>query len=80
MSNPEISDAADMLEIPWQKLSAEALDGLLEELVTRDGTDYGEIELSTEEKAANLRQALVEKRAAIAFSPETESWSVIPRD
>ncbi|HCS25878.1 MAG TPA: hypothetical protein DIW43_00395 [Spongiibacteraceae bacterium] len=80
MSEPSANDSADMLEIPWQKLTPEALDGLIEELVTRDGTDYGDVELTTEEKAANLRKALEEKRAAIAFSPETESWSVIPRD
>lgn len=80
MSEPSANDSADMLEIPWQKLTPEALAGLIEELVTRDGTDYGDVELTTEEKAANLRKALEEKRAAIAFSPETESWSVIPRD
>ncbi|MFT5576242.1 MAG: hypothetical protein ACI89D_001763 [Bermanella sp.] len=80
MSDALTNDTADMLEIPWQKLSTEALDGLLEEMVTRDGTDYGEVELSMEDKAASLRLALVEKRAAIAFAPDTETWSIIPRD
>ena len=69
----------EILEIPWQKLSGEAFEGMLEELVTRDGTDYGEIELSTEEKLAQLRLALEEGRAAIAFCPENESWSVIEK-
>ena len=41
---------ADYLEIPWQKLSEDAFQGMLEELVSRDGTDYGERELSQEEK------------------------------
>lgn len=78
MSETDSRDVPDMLEVPWQKLSPDALHGLLEELVTRDGTDYGAVELTTEEKAANLRKALEDKRAAIAFSPETETWSVIP--
>ncbi|MBB3046142.1 hypothetical protein FHR99_000378 [Litorivivens lipolytica] len=73
-------DAPDMVEIPWQKLTPEALQGLLEELVTRDGTDYGEVELSMDEKVARLRKALEDKRAVIAFSPETESWVVQSRD
>ncbi len=30
---------ADYLEIPWQKLSEDAFQGMLEELVSRDGTD-----------------------------------------
>lgn len=70
---------SEYLEIPWQKLSDEAFEGMLEELVSRDGTDYGERELSREEKLAQLRLALEEGRAAIAFSPETESWSVIAK-
>lgn len=80
MSEPFADDAGGMLEIPWQKLSPEALEGLIQELVTRDGTDYGAVELTTEEKAANLLKALEQKRASIAFSPDTETWSVIPRD
>ncbi|WP_372747922.1 YheU family protein [Litorivivens sp.] len=73
-------DSSEMVEIPWQKLSPDAFQGLLEELVTRDGTDYGAEELSTGEKVENLRRLLEQKRAVIAFSPESESWSVIPKD
>ncbi|MDF1691609.1 MAG: YheU family protein [Zhongshania sp.] len=69
----------DYVEIPWQKLSPEALQGMLEELVSRDGTDYGEQELSTETKISQLRNALAQKRAAIAFCPDSESWTVISK-
>lgn len=34
--------------VPWDQLSAEALRGLIEEFVTRDGTDYGEVEVPLE--------------------------------
>ena len=34
------------LKIPFDQLSHEALHGVVEEFVTRDGTDYGEIEIS----------------------------------
>ncbi|WP_289083506.1 YheU family protein [uncultured Spongiibacter sp.] len=70
---------ADYLEIPWQKLSEDAFRGMLEELVSRDGTDYGERELSQEEKIAQLRAALKSGQAFIAFCAETESWSILPR-
>ncbi len=70
---------SDVIEIPWQKLSEEAFQGMLEEMVSRDGTDYGEIELSSEEKIAQLRLALKKGQAYIAFCTETESWSVLPR-
>ena len=36
--------------IPYDQLSIEALKGVIEEFVTRDGTDYGEIEVSLEIK------------------------------
>jgi uncharacterized protein YheU (UPF0270 family) len=32
--------------IPVNKLSPEALQGVIEEFISRDGTDYGEMEVS----------------------------------
>ncbi|MYE98920.1 MAG: YheU family protein, partial [Gammaproteobacteria bacterium] len=29
------------MEVPWQKLSDEALAAVIEEFVTREGTEYG---------------------------------------
>ncbi|WP_317889747.1 YheU family protein [Spongiibacter pelagi] len=70
---------SDYLEIPWQKLSEDALQGMLEELVTRDGTDYGERELSEGEKIEQLRESLISGKALIAFDPGSESWAVLPK-
>jgi uncharacterized protein YheU (UPF0270 family) len=39
--------------IPVNKLSPEALQGVIEEFISRNGTDYGEIETSTETKLMN---------------------------
>ena len=36
--------------IPYDQLSEEALNALIEDFVTRDGTDYGETELTVQEK------------------------------
>ena len=35
-----------VLAIPYQQLSADALDGILDEFVTREGTDYGDYQYS----------------------------------
>ena len=35
-------------KIPVNKLSKKALQGVIEEFITRDGTDYGEIEVPME--------------------------------
>ena len=69
----------EFVEIPWQKLTPDAFQGMLEEMVTRDGTDYGESEVSVEEKIIQLRKALESKKAAIVFSPDTESWTVVAK-
>ena len=44
------------MQIPSERLSPEALDGLVEEFVTRDGTDYGLKEQTTEEKKRTVRE------------------------
>ena len=38
------------VKIPYEQLSPEALHGVIEEFVTRDGTDYGEVEITLETK------------------------------
>ena len=40
--------------IPHGELSAEALRGVLESFVLREGTDYGEREFSLEQKVAHV--------------------------
>ena len=45
------------IEIPFESLTPEALTGVLESFVLREGTDYGEVELSFAEKVARLRLA-----------------------
>ncbi len=63
--------------IPIEALSADALQGLLEEFVSRDGTDYGEYEVSTETKIQQVLSAIKNKRAAIVFDPESQSTHII---
>jgi len=42
------------VKIPYDQLSSEALQGVIEEFVTLDGTDYGEIEVSLETKISQV--------------------------
>ncbi len=38
------------MEIPYKQLSSDALRGIVEEFITRDGTDYGREEVPLEQK------------------------------
>ena len=47
-----------IVQIPVEALSGQALDGLLEEFVTRDGTDYGAEERTLDDKKSAVRRQL----------------------
>ncbi len=61
------------VEIPYELLSPDALTGVLENFVLREGTDYGAVELSFEEKVGRLRAQVESREVRILFDPETES-------
>jgi uncharacterized protein YheU (UPF0270 family) len=66
--------------IPHSQLSPEALLGLIEEFVTRDGTDYGELETPIEARAAEVMRQLARGTAAIVFNQEDGSCTILPRE
>ncbi len=65
------------VKIPYDQLSHTALLGVVEEFVTRDGTDYGEIEVSLERKINRVMAQLTSGRAVIVFDPETETSTIL---
>lgn len=66
------------VELDWEDLSPTALRGLVEEYVSREGTDYGEGEWSLEDKVEQVLQQLRRGEARIVFDAEFESASIIP--
>ena len=68
------------VKIPYEQLSPEALHGVIEEFVTRDGTDYGEVEVPLETKIAQVMAHLKSGKAVIVFDQETESCTVLRSD
>jgi uncharacterized protein YheU (UPF0270 family) len=59
--------------VPAAELSAEALRGVIEAFVLREGTDYGAREYSLEQKVAQVRAQLERGHARILFDPETNT-------
>jgi uncharacterized protein len=68
------------VEVPFEALSEEALNGLIEEFVTRDGTDYGAKEHTLEEKKDAIKRQLRSGHVVIVFDPEAQSANIIKRD
>jgi len=66
--------------IPYSELSAEALQALIEDFVTRDGTDYGQDEMSMQEKAAHLLALLKKDELLITYNEETQTCGLVTRE
>ena len=69
-----------VVEIPQSRLSLEALEGLIEEFVTRDGTDYGLREHTLDEKKHDLSRLLERGEVVIVFDVTSETCSIVPKD
>ena len=51
--------------------------GVLESFVLREGTEYGERDVSLDQKVAQVTRQLQRGEAQIVFDPETESIDVV---
>jgi len=67
-----------LIEVPHAALSVEALRGVIEAYVLREGTDYGEREIPFEQKVAQVLHRLQLGEARIVFDPRTRSVDILP--
>lgn len=65
--------------VPYDQISPEALQGLIEEYITRDATDYGEQEFSLAQKVKQVQQQIVKGDVVVVFDAATESVSLLTR-
>ena len=63
--------------IPWQDLSKQALDGIIEEFIMREGTDYGVEEVSHERKKQDLLNQLNSGHVVIVYSELHETVNMM---
>ena len=68
------------MEIPWQKLSKDTLRNLIEDFVTREGTEYGAKEVSLARKVAQVEAQLHAGTAYISYDSAAGTASIHVRD
>ncbi len=68
------------VKIPYKQLSLEALHGVIEEFITRNGTDYGEVEIPLETKISQVLVQLKSGEAVIVFDQKIETCNVLKSD
>jgi hypothetical protein len=66
------------MELPFTLLAPDTLQRLLEEFVTREGTDNGDLSHSLADRVRAVQRQLERGEAAIDFDPESESCTVQP--
>lgn len=71
------TDRPEPIVIPYRELSETALRGVLESFVLREGTDYGEREVSLEQKVAQVLRQLERGEAQIVFDTVLESIDIV---
>ncbi len=70
-----------MIKISLTELSEEALNGIIEAFVLREGTDYGVREVSFAEKCSAVLRQLEREEAEIWFDPRSQSTDIrLPKD
>jgi hypothetical protein len=63
--------------IPHTELSEAALRGVIESFVLREGTDYGERDVSHEAKVVDVMRQLERGEAQIMFDPLDSSVTIV---
>jgi uncharacterized protein YheU (UPF0270 family) len=67
----------EAIEVPYASLEADTLRAVVEEFITRAGTDYGAHERSLEEKIADVMRQLRRGEARVVFDPVTSSVNIV---
>ena len=65
--------------VPHTELSADALTGVIQSFVLREGTDYGERDVSFDTKVSQVLRQLERREAEIVYDQNTESIDIVIR-
>lgn len=64
------------MRIPHTSLSKTTLQALIEEFVTRDGTDYGDVEVPLQRRVEMVMALLQARTAVIVYDEDSETCSI----
>ncbi len=81
--DPSQSDEAPtegVLVIPFHQLSSEALEGIIDDFVCREGTEYGWQDYSLEQKREQVLKQLQSGQASLLFDPIQQSCHIVLTD
>jgi len=75
-----MSDNPAFTPIPYTQLSQEALDGVIEAFINREGTDYGHQEFSFDDKYQQVLRQIQKGDAVIVFDHDSQTVGILHKD
>jgi uncharacterized protein YheU (UPF0270 family) len=70
------TEIQEPVRVPYTELAPEVLQRVVESFVLREGTDYGPVEFSLEQKVAHVTARLERGEAEILFDPDTRTVTI----
>jgi uncharacterized protein YheU (UPF0270 family) len=67
------------MEIPWTMLQPATLRAVIEEFVLREGTEYGEHDISLDDKVDAVMRQLRRGEARVVWDAESETTTLVVR-
>ena len=72
-----MTTSTDTIEVPYDSLNPDTLRAVVEEFITRNGTDYGEHERTLDSKVADVMRQLRRGEAVVVFDQQTNSVNIV---
>jgi uncharacterized protein YheU (UPF0270 family) len=69
-----------IINIPAAALSEDALLGIIDDYINREGTDYGHQPTDLTQKRLAVRRALDSGRALITYDAQSRTTTIVPKD
>lgn len=73
-------DNESLVVVPWQRLSEHVLESVISEFVTREGTDYGHVEIPLAQKIIEVKRQLERGLVLVLFDARCESVNLVTAD
>ncbi len=66
--------------IPIDSVSVDVLEAIIKEFILREGTDYGLVDASSDEKIAQVKSQLEQGSAVLVYSELYETVNIMPAE
>ncbi len=75
--NKTVGSHEEGVAVPYEELDPETLQNLIQEFVTRDGNDWGNVDGALENKVGQVMQQLRDRQAKVVFELKSQTANIV---